>query len=461
MNNYPQFPATFRLGAATAAYQIEGAWNEDGKGPSIWDVFTHKRGKIQGGHTGDVACDHYHRYQTDIALMQQLFLDAYRFSISWPRLLPEGRGAINPKGLGFYDRLVDALLAAGIEPFITLFHWDMPQAIFQEMGGFASRECSNYFAEYAEIAVSHLGDRVKHWITLNEPLMHASQGFLFGRHAPGRRSLRAWLWVLHHQLLGHGQAVDRIRALRPDVKVGLTFNLAPIFPRTDSQRDQKAALLGDQLFNRLCLDPIFKGSYPPELWHRLRFIHPPVKPDDFDVISRPIDFLGVNNYSRGIVYHVWYVPLLQMSTPLTWMPKKEFKRNGVQHTSMGWEVYPPGIYQVLTRLRQEYDNPLVYVTENGAAFTDTVKNGQVHDPLRRDFLEQYLGQVARAVQNGANVQGYFVWTLLDNLEWAFGFTKRFGIVHVDHQAQTRLIKDSGHWYRRLIQNQTLRQKDGP
>lgn len=453
---YPQFPATFHFGSATAAYQVEGAWNKDGKGPSIWDIFVRKRGKIRHGHTGDVACDHYHRHDTDISLMRQLSLDVYRFSISWPRVLPQGKGLLNPKGLAFYDQLVDRLLAADIQPYITLFHWDMPHALYEAMDGFAGREVADHFADYGQRMVKHLGDRVKHWITLNEPLMHASQGYLLGVHAPGQRNPWAWLRTLHHQLLGHGKAVSQMKAARPDIKVGLTLSLAPIHPSTTSARDQRAADMGDQLINRSSLDPVFRGVYPERLWHRLRFFRPRLAADDMKIISTPIDFLGVNNYSRAVVHHAWYVPLLQLSMALNWMPPQEFVRDGVQHTGMGWEVYPQGIYEILMRLAHEYGNPPVYITENGAAFTDTVTEGRVHDPLRRGFLERYIGHVARAVREGADVRGYFVWSLLDNLEWAAGYSKRFGIVYVDHQTQQRIIKESGHWYSRLIRNQASR-----
>lgn len=456
MPTFPQFPASFRFGAATAAYQIEGAWNEDGKGPSIWDVFAHRRGKIRHGHTGDVACDSYHLFPGDVALMQRLALDAYRFSISWPRVLPQGKGAVNPLGLDYYSRLVDALLEAGIEPFVTLYHWDTPQSLYEEYGGFANRITADYFADYCEVVVNHLGDRVRHWITLNEPWVRASHGYILGRHAPGRRNPWAYMRVVHHQLLAHGKAVQRIKALRPQAQVGITLSLTPLFPRSDSRRDREATDLADQLVNKLFLDAVFHGSYPEPLWHKLRWFRPPVAADDMVTIARPLDFLGVNNYTRDTVFYAWYVPLLRTRSAVARVPEREFVRKGTQYTSMGWEVYPPGIYEVLTRLQREYGNPPVYVTENGAAFTDRVENGRVHDPLRREFLEQYLTQVARAVDAGADVRGYFVWSLLDNFEWAEGYSKRFGIVYVNHRTQARIIKESGFWYRDLIGNQAAR-----
>ena len=450
---YPQFPLDFYFGTATSAYQIEGAWDEEGKGPSIWDTFAHTPGKIHAGETGDIACNTYHDYQTDIDIMAKLGLNAYRFSVAWTRVLPQGKGAINQKGLDYYNRLVDALLDKGITPFLTLFHWDMPQALQDKFGGFARRETAGYFADYAEFVVKSLGDRVKHWITLNEPWEHAALGYLLGEHAPGKRNPWTYLKVAHHQLLGHGLAVQRIKSQYPDAQVGITLSLMPIFPETSSEKDREAAIIGDQFMNSFFLDAVFKGKYPEPLWSRTKFFHPKVLPGDMETISHPFDFLGVNYYSRAFFHHAWYVPFLKIWSAANLSAEKEFVKDGVQYTSMGWEVYPRGMYDVLMLIKNEYDNPLIYITENGAAYTDIVENSHVHDPLRQKYLEQHTAEVAKAIRDGANVKGYFIWTLIDNFEWATGFSKRFGLVYVDYATQERIIKDSGYWVRELIKSQ--------
>lgn len=453
MTEFPQFPPGFLFGTATSAYQIEGGWHEDGKGLSIWDVFSHTPGKIKTGETGDVACDTYHDFQTDIDIMRELGLNAYRFSISWPRVLPLGMGEVNPKGLDYYSRLVDALLEAEITPFVTLFHWDMPQALMDAYGGFAGRETALIFADYAEVVVRHLGDRVKHWITLNEPWEHAWLGYFVGEHAPGRRRPWEYFRVAHHELLAHGMAVERIRALSPDAQVGITLGMHTIEPARPTAKDREAARLADQLTNTFFLDAIYRGRYPAELMRRIRFLRPPIQPGDMAIIAQPIDFLGVNYYSRGFVSHRWYIPLFR-----AWLdegPRQpEPGAPPPQYTAMGWEVYPQGLYDWLMRLTQDYGRPVLYVTENGAAFDDVVsEDGRVHDPDRIAFLQAYMSQAARAIQDGADLRGYFIWTLMDNFEWAEGFSKRFGIVYVDHRTQQRIIKDSGYWVRELIRHQ--------
>ncbi len=454
MTQYPLFPKGFLFGTATAAYQIEGAWDEDGKGPSIWDTFTHTPGKVHTGETGDRACNTYRDPQTDINIMADLGLNAYRFSTAWSRILPTGKGAVNSGGIDYYNRLVDALLEKGITPFITLFHWDMPQALQDQYGGFAGRECASYFADYAEIVVKNLGDRVKNWITLNEPWEHAALGHFLGEHAPGIRNPWTYFKVAHHQLLGHGLALERIRSLSPDARVGATLSQTLVFPRSESKRDQVAARFGHEFMRGYFLDGVFKGQYPDLLWQRARRLHPKIHEGDMAIISGPIDFLGINHYSRAYARHAWHVPFFK-----AWIDgdigtaKKEFVKDGVQYTSMGWEVYPQGIYDLLIFIKEAYNNPLIYITENGAAYTDTLENGRVHDPLRQEFLEQYMEKTAQAIRDGVNVRGYFVWTLMDNFEWATGFSKRFGLVHVDHNTQQRTIKDSGYWYRDLIMHQ--------
>jgi beta-glucosidase len=431
------FPADFIWGAATASYQIEGAAQEDGRGESVWDRFCATPGKVRAGDTGTVACDFYHRYRDDVKLMNELGIDAFRFSIAWPRVLPSGRGAVNEKGLDFYDRLVDELLANEIEPFATLFHWDTPQAL-EDAGGWTDRATAEAFAEYAEVVAARLGDRVRHWITHNEPWVHAWIGYSHGIHAPGRTSETDAVAAAHHLLLSHGWAVDAIRRAASDAHVGITLNLAHAYPATDTPEDEAAAYRVDGEGNRWFLDPIFRGSYPADLLERNEIVAPFVQDGDFDAISAPLDFLGVNNYFRFVVSAGAEGPRM-VGNP------------EAQHTDMGWEVYPDGLYRLLVGVARDYAPPAIYVTENGAAFGDTrVHDGRVHDPERTSYLETYIGAVGKAVAEGAPVKGYFVWSLLDNFEWAEGYSKRFGIVYIDYPTLERVPKDSFYWYRDLI-----------
>jgi beta-glucosidase len=448
---FPSFPKGFIFGAATASYQIEGAVREDGRGPSVWDEFSHKPGKIKGGDTGDTTCDHYHRKEEDVRIMEDLGLDAYRFSIAWPRIFPEGTGTVNGKGLDFYDRLVDRLKESGIEPFVTLFHWDLPAALQQRFGGFADRSCIDAYVDYADTVTARLGDRVKHWISFNEPWVYAVLGHFFGNHAPGKRNLWTMMKVAHHQLLAHGKALEVIRANSAGAKAGITLNLMPLYPRSGSGKDLQATGLADQFINRLFLDPLFRGSWPEELWKSLGPFRPRILPGDMETISAPIDFLGINNYTREFAYHKCR-PFFPFHTTGMDIPEAEFVRNGVQHTSMGWEVYPKGIFEVLCRIRDEYGNPLTFITENGAAFTDKLKEGRVEDDKRIDFYRGYTAAVADAAARGCNVKGYFAWSLMDNFEWAEGFSKRFGLVYVDYLTGERTIKKSGRWYAELIRS---------
>lgn len=445
----PQFPPGFLFGAATAAFQVEGGWNEDGKGLSSWDVFMHSRAHAARSREAEVACDTYHDAQTDVDLMAQLAMNAYRFSIAWARVLPQGRGAVNAKGLDYYQRLVDALLAKNITPFITLFHWDMPQAIEELCGGFVGRDAASYFADYVEVVVRALGDRVKSWITLNEPWEHAMFGHFLGEHAPGKTSPWAYFKVAHHELLGHGMAVERIRGLAPDARVGITLSQFPIWPRTDSPQDRAAGYFSDLFINRFFLDGLYRGEYPADLWKRAWLFKPPIKPGDLQVIARQFDFLGVNYYTPVYPYHNALIPFLQ-----TWvgreMPKERYD------PEIG-QAYPHGIYELAMRYRDEYGNPDVYITENGtsddASVAVDLANGQVHDPQRQKYLQRYLEELSRAVQDGARVKGYFVWTLVDNLEWAHGYSMRMGLIYDDHPTQRRVIKDSAYWYRDMILSQ--------
>jgi beta-glucosidase len=435
------FPPQFYWGTATASYQIEGGWNEDGKGESIWDTFSHTPGKIRDGSTGDVACDHYHRWKEDVALMKEIGCNAYRFSISWPRVIPKGKGKVNPLGLSFYDRLVDALLEANITPFITLYHWDLPQAL-QDEGGWANRDTAYYFAEYASVIAHKLGDRVKHWITHNEPWVVAWIGYGWGEHAPGIRNEKVAIQVSHHLLLSHGLAVEVLRDISPDSEVGITLNLSPIHPASDSEEDKLAASRQDGFLNRWFLDPVFRGHYPPDILELFSANAPKVMPGDMAIISRRVDFVGINYYSRGIV---------RFNPKAGPLQAEGVAPEGAEFTEMGWEIYPPGIYEIIMRVWKDYQPKKIYITENGAAFADEIApDGGVHDPKRIDYLREHFIQAHRAIEEGANLCGYFIWTLMDNFEWAHGFTKRFGIVYTDYPTQRRIMKDSALWYKNVI-----------
>lgn len=442
---YPKFPKGFLFGAATAAYQIEGGWNADGKGPSTWDVFTHKPGKIKNGDTGDVACNTFHDFQTDIDIMAELELSAYRFSTAWSRVLPQGKGQVNQKGLDYYNRLVDALLKKNITPFITLFHWDMPQALFEQYGGFAGRETASYYADYVEIILRSLGDRVKHWITLNEPWEHAFFGYFTGEHAPGIRNPWMYFKVAHHELLGHGLAVDRIRSLAPDAQVGITLSQFPIYPLAETPEHQDAARFADQFMNRFYLDALYKGQYPEALMKRLWLFRPKILPGDMEIISRSCDFLGVNYYTRQFARRVWYLPFFH-----SWVDREP--PPGIRHPELGPQGYPQGIRELAKRYREDYGSPVIYITENGAASEDTVEDGRVRDTYRQKYLELYLAELALAIQEGSDVRGYFAWSLVDNFEWSSGYSCRMGLIHVDHATQKRTIKDSGYWVRDMIRS---------
>jgi beta-glucosidase len=443
------FPRGFLFGAATSAYQIEGAWNEDGKGESVWDRFAHTKNRIRSGETADVACDHYHRYESDLSLLKTLGIPAYRFSISWPRIFPDGKGPMNQRGIDYYDRLVDAVLAAGAVPFATLFHWDLPQKLQDRIGGFRSPECSRLFAQYAGTVVRRLSDRVKHWVTVNEPWVYAMPGELMGILAPGNRNPWAASNTLHNLLVAHGLGVRAIRSVATDLAVGAVVNLAPVHPLTATPRDIEVADFANQFYNGLQLQPLLKGRYP-DLPKQLDIFRPKVEPGDMEIISTPCDFIGVNYYTRAWASHKWYVPFLGGWIKDAVPADREYVEDGVLHTAMGWEVHPEGLREVLSSLQHEYGNPPVYITENGAAFYDRLEDGKVHDAGRTAYLQDHLAMLRKAMGSGANVRGYFVWSLLDNFEWSSGFSKRFGLVHVNYKTQTRTIKDSGYWYANFI-----------
>jgi beta-glucosidase len=439
-----EFPEGFVWGAATAAYQIEGAWNEDGKGLSIWDEFSHTPGKTKNDDTGDVACDHYHRYREDVALMKSLGLTGYRFSISWPRVFADGRGEENEAGMDFYSRLVDELLAAEIAPCATLYHWDLPLALHRR-GGWPNPDAAKWFADYAETCFRRLGDRVGMWITINDPQVICDCGYLRGVHAPGHESETEALRAGHTLLLAHGMAVERLRAIDPKARIGISVNLSPISPATDSDEDQSVAERMSE-FNRWFLDPIYQGDYP-EL---MRTVRGDLLPDFSDeqrrVVQQPIDFVGINNYSRAVVR---YDP---QSDPLE---VAHVRPKGLV-TAMGWEVYPPGLGEALRWVHRRYRPAAIYVTENGAAFDDEVDpSGHIQDQNRRRFIEEYLAQAHAAIEDGVPLRGYFVWTLMDNFEWTEGYSKRFGIIRVDHATLSRTVKLSGEWYSQVARSNSL------
>jgi beta-glucosidase len=444
------FPSDFVWGGATSAYQVEGATDADGRGESIWDRLCRKPGAIEDGTSGEVACDHYRRYRDDIALMRDLGLEAYRFSIAWPRVLPRGRGAVNPKGLDFYSRLVDGLLEHGITPFATLYHWDLPQAL-QDEGGWAARSTALAFAEYAEVVARALGDRVKSWITINEPWCVSLLGHQLGKHAPGLRDWPQALAAAHHVLLAHGLAVPVVRRECPGAEVGITLNFEPAEPASLSAADLDAARYSDGNFNRWFLDPVFGRRYPADMvvdYARAGHIPPTGVPEaregDFAAIGAPTDFLGVNYYTRKIVRSE-AVPEAENAPVTLSLPSAS------ELTTMGWEVYPEGLYRLLCRIHFEYAPPKTYVTENGSAWLDTLaSDGRVHDQARVRYLRSHLAAIGRAIMAGAQVAGYFAWSLLDNFEWERGYTQRFGIVHVDYETQERTPKDSALFYRDTI-----------
>jgi beta-glucosidase len=413
-------------GAATSAYQIEGAVRADGRGESIWDRFCATPGKVRAGDTGETACDFYRRYPEDVALMRELGLDAFRFSIAWPRVVPEGRGRVNDAGLDFYDRLVDTLLQAGIEPLPTLYHWDLPQPL-EDAGGWPARATVEAFADYVAVVAGRLGDRVGRWLTINEPWVASQLGYGWGMHAPGRTSPDDALAAAHHLLLAHGRAVEVLRATAPQAEVGIALDLVYVQPATRSEEDVAAAEREDARRNRWYLDAVFRGTYPEESL-------PPLEDGDLETISAPTDFLGLNYYARQL--HGAGGLVLDPASPFT---------------ASGWEVYPDGLYELLVRVHDEYAPEAIVVTENGAWFADVRgHDGSVRDPERQAYLEAHTAAALRAREAGVPVAGYFVWSLLDNFEWALGYQPRFGLVYVDYPTLERVPKQSFEWYRGLV-----------
>ncbi len=446
-----RFPVDFLWGGATASYQVEGAWNEDGRAPSIWDTFSHTQGNVRDNDSGDVADDHYHRFRDDVLMMQLMGLKAYRFSIAWPRVLPTGEGQINQAGLDFYDRLVDALMAANIQPFATLYHWDLPQAL-QDKGGWANRAIIEQFACYTEAVVERLGDRVKNWITLNEPHVFAYAGHLYAYHAPGMKSLPLANQVAHNALVAHGRALDVIRAFWPDSQAGITLNLNMAYPASDLPADRHAARIADGHHNRWFLDPLFGLGYPEDMLEFYGDSAPVVEPGDMDLIATPADFLGINYYANHFVRAV-SANVSPFGT--AGLKAEELTEAGYELTEMGWPVMPDGLRELLVHINRKYHPPALYITENGAAFADEVVQDEagertVQDARRVVYLKEHFAAARRAISDGVPLRGYFVWSLLDNFEWAHGYSKRFGLVHVDYETQERTIKDSAKYYSRVI-----------
>jgi beta-glucosidase len=446
-----ELPADFVWGVATSAYQIEGAVAADGRRPSIWDTFSHTPGKTWGGESGDPACDHYHRYADDVSLMANLGLRAYRFSVAWPRVQPTGRGAANAAGVAFYDRLIDELLAAGIEPWPTLYHWDLPQDL-QDKGGWSERETAQRFADYAALVSDALGDRVRHWSTLNEPWCAAFEGHMSGRHAPGIQDPIVAVRVVHHLLLGHGLGVAALRA-HGATDVGITLNLIPAEPADDSTEAHDAARLVDGQQIRVFLDPLLLGHYPDDVVEDFARAGAalPIAAGDLATIAAPIDWVGVNYYAPHVVAGT--AQTSAGASPSPFIPGDAVAQVAMTDdvTALGWPVRPRTFSALLRRLHRDYPTTPLFVHENGAAFDDTVSaDGSIDDPDRRAYIARHIDAVREAVRAGVDVRGYFAWSLLDNYEWAEGYRMRFGIVHVDFATQRRTPKSSARWYANLI-----------
>lgn len=445
MSEHFKFPADFLWGAATAAYQIEGSPLADGAGPSIWHRFSHTPGNTVNGDTGDVACDHYNRYESDIALMRQIGLKAYRLSIAWGRVLPKGKGRINLPGLDFYSRLIDRLLESEITPNVTLYHWDLPAAL-DNLGGWLNPDIADWFGDYASAVFDALGDKVPMWATINEPLVVMDGGYMNGNLAPGHRNLYEAPIVTHNLLRAHGTAVQAFRASGArDSRIGLVVNLEPKYAASNSSEDAVATARADAYANRQYLDPVFLGKYPEEFDSMYGEAWIDYDERDMELIRQPLDFLGVNYYSRAVV---------KADAERRPFGLSVVKQEQQPHTEMGWEVFPPGLTRILTWLTGRYGDIPLYVTENGSAFADAPQavEGKVADPLRTDYLREHLKAIRSAIMQGVPLRGYFAWSLLDNYEWSHGYSKRFGIVHVDYESQARTIKGSGHYYSAVIES---------
>ncbi len=445
-----RFPAHFLFGTATASYQVEGAWNVDGKGESIWDRFAHTQGKIKGNDTGDEACDSYHRYREDIALMKQLNMKSCRFSIAWTRIQPNGTGAVNQKGIDFYSRYVDALLEAGIRPMCTVFHWDLPQAL-EDQGGWPNRDLYKYFADYSGIVAKSLGDRVHTWAIFNEPWVFTMLGYGTGIHAPGKKNILLFLKAAHTVNLAQGEAFRAMKAASPMAKIGSAYSMSPAEPATQSAADKAAAERFHAINNIFFLETALHGRYPDAFEGKVPDGIMGIRPGDDKIMQVPLDWVGINYYNRHIVSDAGTdgEPVVHFNE---WMPAVG------PITYNGWEVWPRGIYDIVTRISNEYNRPIIEITENGCSYSDGPLPDdltKVPDERRIEFYKGHLAELARAIKDGADVRGYHAWSLLDNFEWAEGYSQRFGLVYVDFRDQRRTIKESGHWYGRVATSRSL------
>ncbi|ASU34096.1 GH1 family beta-glucosidase [Mucilaginibacter xinganensis] len=436
--NKKLFGDNFKWGVSVAAFQIEGACDAEGKGASIWDVFAAKKGKILNGDDPAISCDFYNQYKQDIDLIKQLNIQCFRFSISWTRILPNGTGEVNQAGIDFYNSVINYCLEQGVEPWVTIYHWDLPHAL-ELKGGWTNRDVVEWFKAFATICAKNFGDRVKNWMVMNEPGVFTGAGYFLGIHAPGRTGLRNFLPAIHHAVLCMAAGGRILRDLVKDAHIGTTFSCSYVEPHTDKQKDVNAAKRVDALLNRLFIEPVLGLGYPVHEVSALKDIEKYFQPGDKDLMKFDFDFIGVQNYTREIVKNSFFTPYVGAS-----LVKAE--KRGVPLTNMKWEVYPPSIYQMIKQFNNYPQIKSIYITENGAAFPDQVTDGMVDDPKRVEYLKSYLEQVLRAKNEGLKVDGYFIWTLTDNFEWAEGYHPRFGIIHVDFETQQRIVKSSGHWY---------------
>ena len=443
--NKSLFGKDFKWGVSPAAFQIEGACDVDGKGISIWDAFTAEKGKVLNGHKADVACDFYNTYRADIDLIKQLNIPNFRFSISWTRVLPNGTGEINQAGIDYYNRVIDYCIAQGIEPWITIYHWDLPQ-VLEDKGGWTNRDIVGWFTEFVDLCSRSFGDRVKYWMVMNEPSVFSGAGYFFGIHAPGRTGLKNFLPVIHHVVLSMVAGARKLREILPDAIIGTTFSCSYIEPRSDNKRDIKAAKVADALVNRLFIEPVLGLGYPVNDIPVLKGLEKFYQPGDKDNMSFDFNFIGLQNYTREIVRYSFFTPYINASLV-------KAKDRKVAVTAMGWEVYPPAIYHIIKKFNAYPQIKKILITENGAAFPDETVDNEVNDPRRTEYLRDHLKQVLKAKQEGCRVEGYFVWTLTDNFEWAEGYHPRFGLVHVDFDTQKRIIKSSGKWYANFLKGQ--------
>jgi len=439
-----RFGGDFLWGVSTAAFQIEGAHDTDDKGLSVWDVFTSQKGRIKGSHHAQTACNFYHNYKDDVSLIKELNIPNFRFSLSWTRIMPTGQGQVSQKGIDYYNRLIDHLLECGIEPWVTLYHWDLPQEL-EIKGGWTSRESITWFVEYAEVCARYFGDRVKNWMVINEPSVFTGAGYFLGIHAPGRRGIKNYLKAVHHVTLATAEGARAIRAILPDANLGTTFSCTFVEPASDKEKDVAAAARVDTLLNRAFIEPILGLGYPDADLPVIRKMHRYIQPGDMERVAFDFDFIGIQCYTREVVKS-------SKLTPYVGAALVKADKRQVVTTEMGWEVYPPSIYHLIKKFDAYPQIKKLIITENGAAFPDAVIFGEVRDGRRTKYIKDHLQQVHKAKQEGARIHGYFVWSLTDNFEWAEGYTARFGLVHVDFETQKRTIKQSGRWFAQFLKD---------